>query len=332
MIKYITPALLICSLACSAENKKTTEQKAEIKKTEVVVNETTEKLTLEKQDSNSDIVENVIEKNSLPEEKEIKTTKVEETKTPIKEEKEIAVIVEETKETVEEIAETPEPVKDPVAYSPSHSAFNALLVKHVTADGKVNYTGFKTDKPKLDEYLSILSKNAPTEKWTKNEKLAYWINLYNAGTIQLILINYPVKSIMEINGGKAWDLKFIKSGSQTLSLNQIENEIIRPRFKEPRIHFAVNCAAKSCPKLLNKAFYAHILDKQLHTATKKFINNSYKNTITPSTIKISKIFEWYAIDFGGKEKLINYFNQYSNTKINSNAKISFMEYNWDLNN
>ena len=225
----------------------------------------------------------------------------------------------------------PEPVKGPVAYSPSHSGFNALLAKYVSATGKVNYDGFKTEKSKLDEYIKLLAENSPTEKWTKNEKLAYWINLYNAATIQLILKNYPVKSIMNINNGKAWDLKFVKSGDKTLTLNQIENEIIRPTFKDARIHFALNCAAQSCPKLLNAAFYAHILDKQLDTATKKFINNSVKNQISENSVKISKIFEWYAVDFGEQKGLIDYLNKYSNTNISSKAKISFIEYNWDLN-
>lgn len=219
-----------------------------------------------------------------------------------------------------------------IANAPSHSAFDALLKKYVTSTGTVNYAGLKSEKAKLDAYLTLLSSNAPTDTWSRNQKLAYWINLYNAATIQLILKNYPVKSIMDINGGKAWDLAFVKSGSKTLSLNQIENEIIRPTFKEPRIHFAVNCAAKSCPKLLNEAFTSAKLETQLETATRKFINNRNKNKVSPDAITISKIFEWYAADFGGSAELVKYFNKYSSLKANSDANVTFMEYDWSLNN
>lgn len=229
--------------------------------------------------------------------------------------------------------ETEEPAASlPLATTPSHDPFDGLLKKYVTSNGMVNYEGFKNERSKLDAYLTTLAATAPSSDWSKNEKLAYWINLYNAATIQLILKNYPLKSIMEINGGKAWDVAFVKSGSKTLSLNQIENEIIRPVFKEPRIHFAVNCAAKSCPKLLNEAFTASKLDVQLETATRKFINNRNENKVSPDAITISKIFEWYAADFGGTAELVKYFNKYSSLKVNSDAKVTFMEYDWSLNN
>lgn len=213
-----------------------------------------------------------------------------------------------------------------------HSSFDYLLKKYVSEEGKVNYEGLKTEINKLNDYLNLLSSSYPNEKWTKNEQLAYWINLYNAATLQLILKNYPIKSIMNINNGKAWDVKFIKSGTKMLTLNQIENEIIRPNFNEPRIHFAVNCAAISCPKLLNEAFTPEKIETQLETATRNFINTKQKNTINQTSVKVSKIFEWYAVDFGGKNNIINYLNKYSNIKIEPKSKILFKEYNWDLNN
>jgi hypothetical protein len=210
----------------------------------------------------------------------------------------------------------------------SHFPLDAMLKRYVSSNGSVNYDGFKNDHSRLKAYLSELSHHTISDSWSRNEKLTYWINAYNAFTIDLILQNYPVKSIMDINGGKAWDLKFIKLGDKTYSLNQIENEIIRPTFKEPRIHFAVNCAAQSCPKLMNGAFFADKLDAQLEKQTKAFVNNTTKNSISETSISVSKIFEWYSDDFGN---LISFLNKYSDTKIKSNATISYMEYKWNLN-
>ena len=333
--RFITVLVLAVSISCTAEStsKNNTEN----------VTEPSKKVSLEDKIQEDGLIDSSKKIDQEP----LTNVKMEETPSPMPE-KEIKKGNSETaKEVIIEKAETPEKTVvekntdnnttnktntlEVVAYGPSHASFDALLKKYVSASGKVNYDGFKTEKSKLDSYLSLLAKNAPSSGWNREEKLAYWINLYNAATIQLILKNYPLKSIMDINGGKAWDLKFVKSGSQMLSLNQIENEIIRPTFKEPRIHFAVNCAAKSCPKLLNGAFLAHKLDSQLEVATKKFINNKAKNTISSSSIQISKIFEWYAVDFGGKEGLVNYFNKYSDIKINSSAKVTFMEYDWALN-
>ena len=313
--KKIMAVFFISSIvACSAENNKSTNESDNSTTTQVKVEIVEEKVLIEEENIPVSDMKKEVEK-VVGIKKDIEISKNNKTiEKPVEAEKIKPV------ETVKVIA-----------YSPSHSAFDALLKKYVTASGSVNYNGFKTDKSKLIEYIGVLSKNAPTTSWTKNEKLAYWINLYNASTIQLILKNSIPKSIMDINDGKAWDIKFIKSGSKTLSLNQIENDIIRPTFKEPRIHFAVNCAAVSCPKILNGAFYPHILDKQLESATKKFINNKVKNSISNSSIQISSIFDWYAVDFGGKSNLINYFNKYSLVKINSSANVSFKEYNWNLN-
>ena len=127
--------------------------------------------------------------------------------------------------------------------------WNGLLRKYVNSSGKVNYKGFKSDKSKLDAYLKELENNPIQENWSKAKKMAYWINAYNAFTIKLIVDNYPISSITKLHGGKPWDVKWIKLGGQTYSLNNIENDILRPKYKDARIHFAVNCAAKSCPPL-----------------------------------------------------------------------------------
>ncbi|MFK7947007.1 MAG: DUF547 domain-containing protein [Saprospiraceae bacterium] len=211
---------------------------------------------------------------------------------------------------------------------PSHSAFNTLLGKYVTSSGTVNYAGFKSQKSALDSYLKDLEENPVQSSWSKNEKMAYWINLYNAATIKLIVDNYPTSSIKNINGGKPWDKRWIKSGSKTYTLNEIENSVLRPQFKDARIHFAVNCAALSCPRLMNKAFTASNLNSLLEENTRWFINNSTFNEISEKKIQISKIFDWYSSDFGN---IIDYLNKYSNTEIKSNAKVSYKEYEWKLN-
>ena len=210
----------------------------------------------------------------------------------------------------------------------SHGVFNDLLKKYVSSDGAVNYKGFQSEEARLDKYLANLKANHPNKSWSRNERLAYWINAYNAFTIKLILDNMPVQSIMDIHGGKACDVKFIELGSSYYSLNQIENDIIRPVFQEPRIHFAVNCAAKSCPPLRNEAYTAAKLNEQLEEQTRKFIRNAQFNSLKAKEIKISKIFEWYAVDF---PTLISFINRYSTIKISPNAKIAYFEYNWSLN-
>ncbi len=210
----------------------------------------------------------------------------------------------------------------------SHQIFDDLLRKHVSSTGKVNYTGFKQDQAKLKSYLTQLEAQAVESSWSKDKKLAYWINAYNAYTIDMIVRNYPLKSITDLEGGKPWDKKFIKLNGKTLSLNNIENDIIRPTFKDARIHFAVNCAAKSCPPLMNKAWTETNLQSELDKRTRSFINSNTYNTINSGSAKISKIFEWYAEDFGN---LNDYLAKY-NSEVSSSTKISYIDYNWALNN
>ncbi len=213
-----------------------------------------------------------------------------------------------------------------------HVNWNSLLSKYVSSEGKVDYDGFKTSQSKLDAYLSLLSKNQPSSSWSKQESMSYWINAYNANTVSLILKNYPLNSIMDINNGKAWDLKFIKIGEKTYSLNNIEHDILRIKYPDPRIHFAVNCAAKSCPKLNNSAFTPQNLEANLTQLTKAFINNSSKNNLSSNPIKVSKLFEWYKDDFTKNGTVIDYINKYSTSKIEASTKVDFMEYSWKLNN
>ncbi|MFN8243726.1 MAG: DUF547 domain-containing protein [Ferruginibacter sp.] len=209
----------------------------------------------------------------------------------------------------------------------SHQAYNSLLQKYVSAAGKVNYKGLKKEKAVLEGYLQELSKSVPDKTWNKNASLAYWINAYNAFTIKLILDNYPVSSITKLHNGKPWDVKWILLGGKTYSLNNIENDIIRPQYNDPRIHFAVNCAAVSCPPLSNTAFTESNINSLLTSRATSFINSA-ANELSASKIKLSKIFEWYKTDFGNT---ILFINKYSKTKINDNAIIEYKDYDWNLN-
>ena len=207
-----------------------------------------------------------------------------------------------------------------------HKELDKLLQAHVSSAGKVNYKGIKGDKDRLENYLALVSNNKPKASASRDEKLVYWINIYNAYTIKMVVDNYPLNSIKDLEGGKPWDKKWINIKGTTYSLNQIENEIIRPTFNEPRIHFAVNCAAKSCPPLMNKAWNASSLEADLEKATKVFINNTTYNTIDNGKAQVSKIFDWYKEDFADIKK---YISKYSGKEV---KEISFKEYDWSLNN
>ncbi len=232
-----------------------------------------------------------------------------------------------------------------------HSLWTMLLQEHVTKDGAVNYKGFIEDKDAFETYLKLLSNNPPNKKtWSEDEQLAFWINAYNAYTVKLILDHYPVKRIKDIKNGipfvnSVWDIDFFSIGDKKMSLNNIEHGIIRAEFKEPRIHFAVVCAAYSCPRLRNEAYTPERLDEQLDEQTKVFIADTRKNDVSdPNTIVISNIFKWYSTDFtnagwwsrlfGGKNRtanLVKYIAPYTDTPITKKTKVKFMKYNWALN-
>src|SRR5690606_25014058 len=138
---------------------------------------------------------------------------------------------------------------------------------------------------------------------------------------QVIFVNTP------------WDKKFFKIGSRTMTLNNIEHRIIRNQFNEPRIHFALNCASMSCPKLRDEAYEGKVLDKQLTEQAIGFLSDKTRNQPSADNPKLSSIFDWYGGDFKkwSNLPLIQYINQYSPVKINENAKVGYLEYDWSLN-
>lgn len=220
-----------------------------------------------------------------------------------------------------------------------HAIFDSLLKKHVDNSGFVDYKGFIKDSAQFNSYLALLSKHHPNDKnWSDSERLAYWINAYNAFTIKLILMHYPLKSIKDIKSGipfvsDTWTIKFINIEGKEYNLNDIEHGIIRPKFNDARIHFAVNCASKGCPPLLNEAFTGEKLNAQLDRVAKSFINNEKRNKISSaSKATVSKIFDWFSKDFKKKDpSVIAFINKYSTIKLNEKAELSYMEYDWSLN-
>lgn len=230
-----------------------------------------------------------------------------------------------------------------------HNEFTEILKSNVK-NGKVDYKNLCKNK-RFESYLSVLSSTDPFSLKSENEKLAFWINAYNAFTLKIVCDNYPVESIVDIGSGglvvgnvlgtTVWDKNFITINKKKYSLNDIEHKIIREKFKEPRIHFALVCASISCPPLRNEAFTAENLDEQLNDQAKTFLNDKSKNVfdLNKRVAKISKVLDWYGDDFAGNdEELLRYLSKYLPPKIADDLKnytgkwkIDYLDYNWNLN-
>jgi len=257
-------------------------------------------------------------------EEEVPSTIIKETVKPVVEKE---VVVEE-QPVVEEEVDEKEVKKEDVANALSHAAFNTLLSKYVSSQGKVNYKGLVKDKAALVAYTEELKSNYPDQTWSRDARLAYLINAYNAFTLLLIVENYPLKSIMDLDGGKVWDRVWINLGVRKLSLNHIELGMLLKEMKEPRVHFAVNCAAKSCPPLHNEAFTEKNVQSLLESRTRAFINDKTQNTFSGKHAELSKIFEWYKHDF---YPIIDFINRYISAELPKDAELTYKEYDWNLN-
>ncbi|MBO2008552.1 DUF547 domain-containing protein [Hymenobacter negativus] len=234
-------------------------------------------------------------------------------------------------------APLPPPLSAPVAFD--HSAFDKLLKKHVNEKGLVNYKAWKADQTAFNHYLDQLSKTPPAANWSKAEQMAYWLNAYNAFTIRLILDHYPVQSIKDI-GAKIkipfvttpWAAKFFSIAGEKMSLDNIEHGILRKKFDDPRIHFALVCAALSCPRLRNEAYTAAKLDGQLEDQGRDFLNNPAKNKPGKAAAQLSKYFDWYKGDWTQNNlSVAKWVNKYATVKMDDNTKITYLDYNWNLN-
>ncbi|QDU82293.1 hypothetical protein Pla110_40480 [Polystyrenella longa] len=225
-----------------------------------------------------------------------------------------------------------------------HSQWDDLLHKYVNTNGQVNYTSWKESKidaQALQSYLSHLSQ--ANLKGTQEEKLAYWINAYNAVTIWGILREYPTSSIRnhtaKIFGYNIWeDLKLRVVGKE-VSLDQMEHQILR-KMGEPRIHFAIVCASIGCPRLLNEAYTPSKLDQQLSANAKHFFNDrtKFRYSASDKTFYVSSILDWFGEDFGASDKarlqrIASWLPDKTAQQVAhaGQGSFSFLEYDWDLN-
>ena len=272
MKELLFPVLLMLLISCQSNNQDTKVVTEPL--IEKVVAET-ESPTLphdiSNEESNSEIVANNIGEELVETPKtNVKTEAVKEHNPKPKES---------TSSSEPTIVENIPEKEEVVDVKPSHQIWDGLTKKYVSSNGKVNYNGFKNDLAELKKYINYLASNPVKSSWSKNETLAYWFNLYNASTVYLIATNYPISSITKLENGKPWDKKFIVSGDKTYSLNDIENVIVRPKYKEPLVHVAFNCAAVSCPNLLNEAFVPEKLYAQLKSQANKWVNDASKNKV-----------------------------------------------------
>jgi hypothetical protein len=224
----------------------------------------------------------------------------------------------------------------------NHAAWNTILQQAVR-DGRVAYAALKKHDAPLQAYLNEISATcaADYEAWSREQRLAFWINAYNAYTIRLILDHYPIASIRKIGWlpGAAFREKFIpmrglKGG--TISLNDIEHDTLRANFREPRIHFALVCASTSCPALRNEAYRASELNRQLDDQARTFLHDPSKNRFDAktTTLYLSKIFDWFRADFETEAASVpTYVARYMDDQRVSepNVDVEYLDYDWSLN-
>ena len=225
-----------------------------------------------------------------------------------------------------------------------HAAFDGLLHRHVMR-GLVDYDAFAA-APEFRSYLEALGR-APVEQLPPPERLALWLNAYNAYTIQLIVAHGERESIRNINrtlGLKLkgpWQEPLARVGGKAYDLDTIEHQIVRKQFHEPRIHFALVCAALSCPPLRSEAYRAERLDAQLEDQARVFLRESPdRNRIdVPARLALlSPIFDWYRSDFAGSEAellraLARHFPDGPEKQLllSGQARVRWTEYDWTLN-
>ncbi len=205
--------------------------------------------------------------------------------------------------------------------------YELFLRNYVTEAGVVDYDKIYKNKEALSKVLVDFEKTQPNIYWSNKESIAFWINSYNLYSIKIVIDNYPIKTIREI--GDAWNKNFIPSRGALVSLNYIDNEILKS-LNEPRYHFAINCTSFSCPNFKQEPYEAEKIGSQLEDCAVTFINDKTKNIITPRKIMLSKIFDWYKSEFTLDGTLIQYLNKYSEVKIKDDAAVIYQEYDWDL--
>ena len=234
-----------------------------------------------------------------------------------------------------------------ISAAPDDALFTDILMDHVD-EGAVDYRSIADDE-RLDTYLAQLAATDPATLPGRDAQLAFWINAYNAYTLKLVASVEGVTTIREITGlgtkgdpdtAKPWDQPIAVIGGKTYTLNQVEHEIIRPEFGDARIHFALVCAAYSCPQLRSEAFVADRLDAQLDEQGRWFME--HRNEINPRTrtAGLSQLFTWFAEDFGADQNaILRYAAQFVTVPAAANSlrnepqrwTVTYLDYDWSLN-
>jgi len=229
-------------------------------------------------------------------------------------------------------------------------SYDRLLARYVvaSADGinRVRYGAWASnanDVVALNAYVASLERDRPS-RMTRDEQLAHWINLYNAVTLQIILENYPVRSIRDIRGQTLdprgligpWRTPRVTVEGRRLTLDQIENSVLRPEFNEPRIHYAINCASIGCPNLAARAWRAETMDADLTAAARTYINHPRGVSIdTRGRVRVSTLYRWFAADFGGAAGVLTHLRRYASPDLQARlaraTTISTYSYDWGLN-
>ena len=225
-----------------------------------------------------------------------------------------------------------------------HTAWDGFLGRYVsTDDAGINRVAYAevsdNDTAELKSYLTALQRVDPATL-DRAEQLAFWINLYNAQTVALILDAYPVESIREVNGGLLgsgpWGDEVLTVKGRTLSLNDVEHGIVRPVFEDARIHYALNCAALSCPNLKATAWQGATLDRELDEAERAYVNDPRGVRLENGKLVLSTIYSWFREDFGANEseiiaRLKRSANGRAKAALNGRSEIDDYAYDWSLN-
>lgn len=240
-----------------------------------------------------------------------------------------------------EAVEPAAPVASPRAFS--HAAYGALLGRVVTPAGLVDYRALQAEADALDAYLATLAATRP-DSLGRDARLAFWLNAYNASTLRLVLAHYPTESVLKTISGpfvpgvnSPFSDRFIVVGGERMSLDDIEHGTVRAEWDEPRIHFALVCAAVSCPPLRAEAYAGERLDAQLDDQARRFLADTTKNRVSGDAAELSKIFDWFKGDFGGSDAAVQrfiapYFPAPARRRLEAAAlDVRYLPYSWSLN-
>ncbi len=234
---------------------------------------------------------------------------------------------------------------DSIEFQDNYESLNRVLRSFVNDNGNVDYTSIRNDPFNLDKFITFVSNVSPethSEHFSDSDAKAYWINVYNALAIKTIIDNPDVNSIREISWGMGafWRNKFVVGGRK-MTLNHIENKILRGKYQDPRIHFAINCASNSCPPIGNRIVTGNRLDEQLDQKASNFINESENVLIDHNNkeIYLSRIFKWFKKDFiKNHENVLSFILSYrkdiniqQRADIINTYKIIYNKYDWSLN-